>query len=286
MLGPQDRRLLLDALRPPEGYALDFAVGTTYTLDLLALLTAPLAFTFFDWQDAEGRPNPDPLALLEALRRYADRIAIFCQAGQILIPKQHRILFGYLESSVFQATPPGLEGSFHAKFWALRFRANGQPVRYRLLCLSRNLTFDRSWDTALVLEGSVIERKNAFGGNHPLGAFVDSLPTMAVHEVPKNTREQIAQCAYELRRLEVELPEGFEELSYWSLGHDGKKGWPFADQYDRLLVVSPFLAEGLLKSLSDSANEAILVSRLESLDEIGPAALSGFTEVFFPQSFR
>ena len=45
---------------------------TTFSLDLLALLTAPLAFTFFDWQDAEGRPNQDPLALLEALRRYAD----------------------------------------------------------------------------------------------------------------------------------------------------------------------------------------------------------------------
>jgi hypothetical protein len=280
MLEPQDRRLLLDALRPPEGYALDFAVGTTFSLDLLALLTAPLAFTFFDWQDAEGGPNPDPLALLEALRRYADRIAIFCQAGQILIPKQHRTLFGYLEGSLFQVTPPGGEGSFHAKFWALRFLANGEPVRYRLLCLSRNLTFDRSWDTSLVLEGSVIERKNAFGGNHPLGAFVDSLPRMAVHEVPKKTREQIALCAYELRRLEVELPEGFVELGYLPLGHDGKKGWPFADHFDRLHVVSPFLSEGLLNSLSDSADEAMLISRLESLDEIGPAALSNFTDVF------
>src|SRR5262245_22208324 len=135
MLGPQDRRLLLDALRPPEGYSLDYAIGTTYSLDLLALLTAPLAFTFFDWEDAEGRPNPDPVALLEALRRHADRIAIFCQAGQILIPKQHRILFGYLEDSVFQVRSPTEGGSFHAKFWAIRFVAEDRPVHYRLLCL-------------------------------------------------------------------------------------------------------------------------------------------------------
>ena len=47
MLEPQERRQLLDSLRPPSGYSLDFAVGTTYSLDLLALLTAPLAFTFF-----------------------------------------------------------------------------------------------------------------------------------------------------------------------------------------------------------------------------------------------
>src|SRR5437764_1178797 len=57
MLGPHDRRLLLDAVRPPEGYVLDFAVGTTYSLDLLALLTAPLAFTLLDCQDADGRPD-------------------------------------------------------------------------------------------------------------------------------------------------------------------------------------------------------------------------------------
>lgn len=280
MLGPQDRRLLLDALRPPEGYSLDFAVGTTFSLDLLALLTAPLAFTFFDWQDAEGRPNPDPLALLEALRRYADRIAIFCQAGQILIPKQHRILFGYLEGSLFQVTPPGGLGSFHPKFWALRFEAKDEPVRYRLLCLSRNLTFDRSWDTALVLDGTFIERKNAFGGNHPLGDFVASLPTMAVRDIPKEAKVRISQCAHELRRLEVELPEGFEELNYWPLGHDGKEAWPFVDRSDRLLVVSPFLSEGLLSSLSEQADEALLISRLESLDEIAPEALSAFTDVF------
>jgi hypothetical protein len=280
MLGPQDRRLLLDALRPPEGYSLDFAVGTTFSLDLLALLTAPLAFTFFDCQDAEGKPNQDPLALLEALRRHADRITIFCQAGQILVPKQHRILFGYLENSVFAVTPPGGAGSFHAKFWALRFVAEGSPVRYRLLCLSRNLTFDRSWDTALVLEGSVIDRKNAFAGNHPLGDFVASLPTMAVGEVPEATRERTAQCAHELRRVEVELPEGFEEFRYWPLGHDGKKAWPFPDHYNRLLVVSLFLSEGLLGSLSESADEALLVSRLESLEEMSSGTLSGFSGVY------
>jgi hypothetical protein len=43
MLDPEGRHLLLDALRPPPGHELDVAVGTTYTLDLYALLTAPVA---------------------------------------------------------------------------------------------------------------------------------------------------------------------------------------------------------------------------------------------------
>jgi len=78
VLEPQDRRLLLDALRPPAGYTLETAIGTTFSLDLLALLTVPLAFTLFDWEDEEGRPMADPLALLEAVRRHADHVAIFC----------------------------------------------------------------------------------------------------------------------------------------------------------------------------------------------------------------
>ena len=45
MLEPEERSLLFDALRPPLGYQLDTAVGTTYSLDLLALATVPVAFT-------------------------------------------------------------------------------------------------------------------------------------------------------------------------------------------------------------------------------------------------
>ena len=44
MLEPEGRQPLLDALKPPPGFVLDRAVGTSYSLDLLALLTAPLAF--------------------------------------------------------------------------------------------------------------------------------------------------------------------------------------------------------------------------------------------------
>ena len=72
--------------RPPIGYALDAAIGTTFTLDLMTLLTVPLAFTMFDWTDEDGRPRTDPLALLESVRRTAGRMTIFGQAGRIAVP--------------------------------------------------------------------------------------------------------------------------------------------------------------------------------------------------------
>ena len=88
MLKPTEREQLLEALRPPGGYDLDAAIGTTFSLDLLTLLTLPIGFASFDWQDDSGRPTAEPMALLEAVRRYAERMTIFCQAGRIAVPKK------------------------------------------------------------------------------------------------------------------------------------------------------------------------------------------------------
>src|SRR3981189_2318201 len=98
MLEPEGRQLLLDALRPPAGYELDHAVGTTYALDLMSLLAAPLGFALFDREASDGRLIGDPISLIEAVRRPADRIHIVCQAGEIAIPRDHRPLLSYLES--------------------------------------------------------------------------------------------------------------------------------------------------------------------------------------------
>src|SRR3954454_4413963 len=64
VLAPADRRLLLDALAPPLGYELDEAIGTSYTLDLLALLRVPLAATALPWAEGDGAPLSNPFALL------------------------------------------------------------------------------------------------------------------------------------------------------------------------------------------------------------------------------
>lgn len=150
MLEPDVRELLLDALRPPDDCELVHAVGTTYSLDMQALLFAPLAFAMFDWAlGDDGAPNP--IALLESFRRHADRTTVFCQAGQIGLPRTYQPLLTYLEPCVVPVTPPQAHRIFHPKLWVLRFRPHdGDRDRYRLLCLTRNLT-DRD-DEPTVLE--------------------------------------------------------------------------------------------------------------------------------------
>jgi len=181
MLAPRERQTLLASLRPPEGYRVDSVVATTYTLDLTALLVAPLAFSLLDMavdgghQPKDGDGELDPYALLRAARDHADRMAVFCDATRIATPAKYRPLFTHLEKCVVQVCAPHEQGVFHPKVWVLRFVSDDGPVRYRLLCSSRNLTFDQSWDTLLALDGELTDRTNAIAANRPLSDLVGFL---------------------------------------------------------------------------------------------------------------
>lgn len=277
MLEPNDRTLFLEALRPPEGYELDFAVGTSYSLDLVALLTAPLAFTFFDWEDRDGQLTQDPLVLLETLRKNSRRMTLFCQTGRIVVPPQHKPLFGYLEDCVVEARAPDPQGAFHPKVWALRYASNGEPVIYRLVCLSRNLTFDRSWDTVVVLEGELKIRKRAFTVNQPIGDFFQALPGMAVRAVGEKVSGRLGQIQDEIRRVQFAPPEGFESCAFWPFGIGEPQNAPIYQRNRRHLIISPFLSTAFLQGFVDKHwGEDILVSRRDELDSVPPEVLEHF----------
>lgn len=286
MLEPSDRRVLREALRPPQGYTVDRAIATTFSLDLVALLIAPLSFSLFDRLAKRDDPTADEgdalgaTALLQAVRSHAERLTVYCQAGSIASPGRYRQLLAYLEGSVIEVQPPNGNGVFHPKVWVQRFTAAKGPVRYRLLVNSRNLTFDRSWDTMLTLEGELRQRTNAIARNHPLGDFIAALPGLAVRPVSKRAAADAAQLADELRRVEFEVPLGFEdELKFWPIGHDGKARWPFDSRIDRMLVISPFVAKETLERLSEQGNGHVLVSRVEELAALPAEAFASFEEV-------
>ena len=76
MLSPDSRTVAMDLLRPPADYQLDMAVLTTFSLDLEALLSLPLAVM----AHADGGVDEllaEPLLLMEALRRAGNRIHVF-----------------------------------------------------------------------------------------------------------------------------------------------------------------------------------------------------------------
>jgi len=278
MLAPGNRHVYLDALRPPVGFSLDRAVGTTYSLDLETLLAVPLGFAMLDWENEKGALARDPIALLHALRRCADRVTVFCQAGRIASPARHHPLFAYLEPMIVEAHAPDLSASFHAKTWLLRFINDDLRVLYRFLCLSRNLTPDRSWDTILTLEGDLAERERAFAKNHPLGDFVATLADLAQRDLAAPRRDALALLADEVRRVKFGPPEPFEDFVFWPMGV-GRHHFPLAGRIDRLLVVSPFLSNGLLSRVAQLGADT-LISRPESLEAIDPKVLKQFVSVY------
>jgi len=273
----------MELLRPPGGCQLDVAVGTTFSLDLISALMLPLSFAFFDWEHADGELVADPLALLEALRRYGDRFTIFCQSGQIRLPPKYPPLLTFLEPCIYNVEAPDAEGVFHPKVWALRFVADDGAIRYRVLCLSRNLTFDRCWDTAVAIEGELTDRLNAIASNHPLANFVAALPGLARRPLPRARREGIAKIADELRRVRFSWPDGFDENNcrFWAGGLNGRTVTPFGSRCDKALIVSPFLSNPVIKNFLDSTDEAHLVSRPESLQQLPQDTLGRCASVRF-----
>ncbi|TMI99580.1 MAG: hypothetical protein E6G97_21950 [Alphaproteobacteria bacterium] len=277
MLPPNRRELYLSALRPPSGFQLDRAIGTTYSLDLMTMLSLPLSFALLDLTDPDGRLRRDPVALLHALRAYANRLTIFCQAGGIAVPAQRHPLYAHLEEAIVPVRKKG--GTFHPKIWALRFTSPGEPVRYRFLCLSRNITGDPSWDTLLALDGEVVERQRAFAKNHPLAEFLVALPGLATDQLHERHGQAVKLLADELRRVRFELPEPFDDYEFCPMGLPGFRVPDLPEGTRRLLVVSPFVTASFLKDLAEEA-PAILISREESLDALDAATLAKFQQVF------
>jgi hypothetical protein len=285
MLNPAQRSHLLELLRPPPGYRLDVAIGTTFSLDLLSALIVPLSFAFFDWEHADGRPVADPLALLEALRQYGDRFTVFCQAGQMRLPGEYPPLVTFLEPSIYEVLAPRDEGVFHPKVWAMRFTTDDDVVRYRVLCLSRNLTFDRSWDTVVALDGELVDRSNGIAANHPLGDFIAALPRLTTRRMAPERKTRIIKMAKELRRVRFQWPEGFDERQsrFWVGGLDGRVLDPFGERRDQSLIVSPFLSDAVIRHFSGGPGATHLVSRLESLQELPIETLRSCKSVHYLQ---
>jgi hypothetical protein len=273
MLEPENRLLLLDALRPPPGYSFDRAVGTTFTLDLVALLVTPVAFALFDVEADDGRIAANPVAVLESVRRFANRIDVFTQAGLIRVPPAFRAAYAFLERSVIPVAAPRPGGIFHPKIWVIRFVASDGDVRIRFLCLSRNLTFDRSWDTVLRLDGHPTDAPTELSS--PIADFVRALPGMAIDPLPPARVSAIEDLAAAAATVEWEgLPDGLRIQRMWPIGHDGQAAWPFPKDSWRRLAMAPFVEAGFLDRFAKVGRNDIVVSRPETLNAIGAPGLA------------
>jgi len=271
-----------DQLRAPEGYTLEQGLATTYSLDLEALIAASLALNLD--QTLEGDLSGERIALLESLDCLQKRLVVFYQRGQVKVPAHFNRLFTLLEPMLVPAFAidgaHGAFASFHPKIWLLRFAPIHEkaPVRIRLLVLSRNLSFDRSWDLAVRLDGVVNKRRG--NGDPRLQSFLRSLRSKGRHA------DLIEDICTTLDTVEWSLPGEFKNMepemqmlpgSAHTSDTEAQVPFDLDGDIDELLVVSPFVdadAHSLLQELGRrTTGVKTLISRVDTLDAIGQSAL-------------
>ncbi len=272
MLRVNESALLLSALQPPQGMAIDAAIGTTFTLDLTALLTIPVAASFDLMQG-----DLEPADLLETVRRYADRTILFCQAGAISVPPRYRAAHTFLEETVVEVRRP-VGGIFHPKLWVVRFKRGGSYV-HRVLVMSRNLTFDRSWDIIVRLD----EDPDAKAGvaSEGLLTLLGKLPGMAVRSMTTAQERLFGSVMTTLAGAKLAVPEPFESGRFVAC-LPGTQSWPFRTRCEAALAVSPFLTGGsVARFFKPGAKRKVIVSRQLALNaQAKVLVMAGLDEVY------
>ncbi|KYF48536.1 hypothetical protein BE04_37750 [Sorangium cellulosum] len=236
---PLDGLSLLDQIRPPPGYRTTWAIGTTYSLDLVACVAAVVALDGRA-RDTTGFTIPSALRALGNLR---DRVRIFAQQGCIHpSPRSNPRVLALLDRIV-RPVPFNLERqSFHPKVWIVRQdpmpTLQDEGPRFVLIVGSRNLTRDSSWDLGIALEGVLATRTN-----------IDGVRAFAEHVCGLGGETGFgAEHARALDRVEWgELPRGVKTLRFAWHGGDRKAlstedGHPLGLPVgQKLLVLTPFL---------------------------------------------
>lgn len=303
MLDAKKDRLDYSLLLTPESdYKLEFALTTTYSLDLKTLIEVLLPLGLLE--ESDNREVHDKIFILRALKKMTDKLIVFTDSSQIKIPKDLKTknLMLLLEKMIIPVNTDselGIYPSFHPKCWLLKYiKQNENPI-YKFIILSRNLTNDRSWDTAISFLGRTKKSKSLSQNQSAITDFVEYLIKQlskqneklkdddGLFEIYKNKKIKLKSLKKELENVEFELPEGnkFEimpvginkDYSHISESQlfDGKK--------NKFAVMSPFVSTPVIKkfeTLVPESEKITLITRLQELAKIKDSKELAKTELY------
>jgi len=267
-----------------DGCKVDFAVGLTYSLNLEAMLTVPLAFG--DLGELDSSVKQSPAFLLEGIRRSSDKIAMFCNKGGIHVPNETRTIYSLLETSIFEVqNGKDVLSNFHPKLWLVKETDREGIEWLKLSIMSRNLDFSTCLDICCSIRGRISKRRSVKGTekHKPLKDMLIWVSDYATRAKADKVRE-LAELLDYVDRFELDAPfqtedtERNEEEGYgfFPFVYGREK---FATYYeflktympgDRIMVVSPFIDVSTLSWLTARKKEynyesknSILVTRKE-----------------------
>lgn len=250
-------------LKAPEGFVLEAAVGTTYSLQLepftLAMISLGLG------EDTDSFLKDNPVGMLKAIQYVTDKVVLFHEAGQILVDKKNKNnkLYPLLEKTIVPVAlkpKPGesLYPAFHPKMWLLSYvNPSTKEKSYRFVVMSRNLTYDRSWDVVLAFEG--IRNSTQIKNSKPIADFLGFLKDQINEDNSNDRKREILDKLHsEVKYVDFEtdkdcdltvLPMGIGSKNY-SVENDNNLKIT-GDPFHELVIFSPFVSSSVIRQFND-----------------------------------
>jgi len=252
-------------------------------------------------EEADSKLMQNPICMLNALQKVSDRLILFCEAGQIKVPSKPTALSVLLEKIVVEVALPkdkclGRYPSFHPKTWMLSYINSEGDRKYRFVVMSRNLTFDRSWDISFAMDSSKKVRQKRKSA--PICNFLEYLAFnvnkqcidyLKKRNLIRKMMKEIKDISFSLdskvfgENFEI-LPLGIGEKAY-KIENDKlfctQKG--NADStFNELVIMSPFLSRSVITdfNLSDRALSECsrtLITRRSELGKLRECDVNNFT---------
>lgn len=264
--------VMYSELLASDGYRVDFAVLTTYSLDMHSLLSIPFAIgAVGELSDGDVKPH----LLLQAVNNSAGRFALFCNAGNIKVPKNINKVYSLLEKCVTQISLGGESGfvNFHPKVWVIKESSlTGSEIRIRVVVTSRNLAASTDIDIVCELTGVVgnsVASNDAQEKHCPLKDFLLYLCGQAKDENTKTKIADICECIDKVERFDTGNSP-FDDYDFYPMGINGYTGKDCLDllkESTAVFVVSPFIDDYTLKDIQ-SKNRTLITRREYVTEEI------------------
>lgn len=264
-----------------DGFVIDYAVCTTYSLDMPSLLSIP--FMLGTMTDLTETAMRSPHLILETINQSAGKFAVFCNAGCMAVPQANSKVYSLLEQSVVQVTLQA-KGvgfvNFHPKVWIIKeTNPDTGTQQIKLIVLSRNLTGSNDLDVVCELIGKIGTKpatRKAQVKHTPLVDFLRWLIAKADNRtIRKNMRSLCKDIDY-IERFDL-TDSPFEDYEFFPMGIPGYDGYTkcfeqsMLNHATEMLVISPFVDKNILNqmvSYNPSAKKTLITRHASVTQEI------------------
>lgn len=260
-----------------DGFVVDYAICTTYSLDMPTLLSVP--FMLGTMAELTEDTMRSPHFILETINRSADKFAVFCNAGCIAVPQANSKLYSLLERSVVQVTLPNKGNgyiNFHPKLWVIK-ETNPETgeKQIKLVVLSRNLTCSHDLDVVCEMVGKIETEPATEKAQKKHAPLADFLTWLIEKEESSTIKKKIKAICEDIRCIERFNLEGspFEDYSFFPMGISQYDGTTACLEQNilkhaaEMLIISPFVDHNVLKKMVNCTPNAkkTLITRHSSI---------------------